>query len=160
MQAGNAWWIGEAARILMAADLPLPDYVAVAPYFGHDLPDDPAIFENGAIDVAIDLAIAQAVGCKAIAESHGMKLCIYECGQHITQRGGVIVNRDPRMGDAYDKYFTRLLEVVDADAPVCHYALASSYGEHGSWGEAEHQRRVGATPKSIALAKWKYPLAD
>jgi hypothetical protein len=134
---GEGWWITRSAEIIRSLGLPMPDFTAIAPYFGDSLQDDPATFGSGAMAAAVDESLQRAISCADAARAQGMKLAIYECGNHTTAGGGVQVNRHPAMEQLYHRYHRDLLQI--ADGPVCTYALASSYGQHGSWGLIEHE---------------------
>jgi hypothetical protein len=146
-QAANAWWIDNTLKLMQAAGT-LPDAVAIAPYFGAarkpGLPDDTSLFDNGGVNQDIEQAIGWAKAARAIADKYGVKLVCYEAGQHYVP--GVAMNRDPRMGEAYQRYLAALKPLVDM---ACHFSYVTTYGQSGSWGEGETAPPKG--PKAEAI---------
>lgn len=102
------------------------DALAIAPYFGYELANDPQAVaktlkmsldellgevENG----ALPRAKAEMQGAAAAARKHGLPLLAYEGGQHLVDIGADAenpalnalfgaANRDPRMGKIYARY--------------------------------------------------------
>ena len=82
-----------------------------------------------------------------LAELHDLDLITYESGQHLRGNNGVednqsitklftTANKDPRMGEVYQEYFSTLNE-LGVDLSV-NYTDVSSYNKWGSWGALEH----------------------
>ena len=83
----------------------------------------------------------------ALANLHDLDLLTYESGQHLRGNDGIednqtitklftTANRDPRMGEIYQEYFTTLDE-LGVDLAV-NYTDVSDYNKWGSWGALEH----------------------
>jgi hypothetical protein len=146
-QAANAWWVGNALKLMKDAGT-LPNAVAIAPYFGAarkpGLPDDVILFDNGGVSADIDQAIQWTKDCKVQADKFGVKLVCYESGQHYIP--GVAMSRDPRMKDAYVRYFEGIKPLVDM---ACHFSYVTSWGKDGSWGEGNSIPPTG--PKAEAV---------
>ena len=94
-----------------------------------------------------------------LAESQDLDLLAYEGSQHITGIHGtqynqaigdlfIAANRDPRMGEIYQEYFTTLHE-LGVDLSINHIDV-SRYNQHGSWGSIEYISQEDA-PKYNAL---------
>lgn len=150
-QAAGTWWMDNSLQYLKSQGKVLPEYIATAPYFGG--PDDLAIFTDGRLAAAITSQINLTKDAKAIASKFGMKgvLC-YEAGQHIGvpgSTGGVAVNRDPRIGDAYKTYLHGIKDALGGSL-ACHFSYACAYGTSGCWGEKEDFYQAD-TPKSLAI---------
>ncbi|MCC0178518.1 cadherin-like domain-containing protein [Waterburya agarophytonicola K14] len=122
------------------------------------------INEGGALDYAppqgaLQQAYTWTEGYAVLADSHGLDLLTYESGQHLNGSRGVeeneaigdlfiAANRDPRMGQIYQEYFTTLNELgVDLSL---NYTDVSRYNKYGSWGLLEN---IGQTdsPKYNAI---------
>ena len=69
---------------------------------------------------ALQQAYNWTEGYAALADLHGLDLLTYESGQHLNGSGGVAeneaigdlfiaANRDPRMGEIYQEYFSTLM---------------------------------------------------
>ena len=82
-----------------------------------------------------------------LAAQENLTLLTYEVGQHLRGFYGVeenqaitdlfvAANRDPRMGEIYQEYFTTLNE-LGVDLSV-NYTDVSRYNKWGSWGALEH----------------------
>ena len=94
-----------------------------------------------------------------LAEQHNLELLTYESGQHLNGNRGVeenaaaselfiAANRDPRMGEIYQEYFTTLHELgVDLSL---NYTDVSRYNKYGSWGLVENVRQTDS-PKYNAI---------
>ena len=96
---------------------------------------------------------------KELADIHGLDLLIYEAGQHLRGNDGVednqaitelftTANREPRMGEIYQEYFTTLDE-LGVDLTI-NYTDVSGYNKWGSWGALEHINQ-GGSPKYNVL---------
>ena len=82
-----------------------------------------------------------------LAEQENLSLITYEVGQHLRGNQGteenqaitdlfVAANRDPRMGELYQEYFTTLNELgVNLST---NFNDVSAYNKWGSWGVLEH----------------------
>ena len=94
---------------------------------------------NGALQQAYDWTEVYS----ALAEEQDLELLTYESSQHIVGINGVqenetvsdlfiAANRDPRMGEIYQEYFSTLHELgVDLQL---NYSDVSRYNKWGSWG--------------------------
>ena len=122
------------------------------------------ITEGGALsygtpDGALQQAYTWTEGYAALADQQNLDLLTYESGQHLNGTGGVLnneaigelfitANRDPRMGEIYQEYFTTLHDLgVDLSL---NYTDVSRYNKYGSWGLLEN---IGQTdsPKYNAI---------
>ena len=94
-----------------------------------------------------------------LARQYDLDLITYEAGQHLRGNNGVednraitelftTANRDPRMGEIYQQYFTTLDE-LGVDLTV-NYTDVSSYNKWGSWGILEHINQ-SSSPKYNVL---------
>ena len=94
-----------------------------------------------------------------LAEEHNLDLIAYESSQHVTGIHGmqfnqgigdlfIAANRDPRMGEIYQEYFTTLHE-LGVDLSVNHNDV-SRYNRWGSWGTIENIHQEDS-PKYNAL---------
>jgi|GEM_PF-527121 len=94
-----------------------------------------------------------------LADQQGLDLLTYESGQHLNGTGGVeeneavgdlfiAANRDPRMGEIYQEYFTTLNDLgVDLSL---NYTDVSRYNKYGSWGLSENSGQTNS-PKYNAV---------
>ena len=108
---------------------------------------------------ALQQAYTWTEGYAALADLHGLDLLTYESGQHLNGTRGVeenegigdlfiAANRDSRMGEIYQEYFSTLNELgVDLSL---NYTDVSRYNKYGSWGLLEN---IGQTdsPKYNAI---------
>ncbi len=94
-----------------------------------------------------------------LAEEYNLDLLTYESSQHVTGIHGtqynqaigdlfIAANRDPRMGEIYQEYFTTLHE-LGVDLSVNHTDV-SRYNRWGSWGTIENIHQEDS-PKYNAL---------
>ena len=94
-----------------------------------------------------------------LADRHNLDLITYESGQHLRGNSGVednqaltnlfiSANRDPRMGEIYQEYFTTL-DDLGVDLSV-NYTDVSSYNKWGSWGILENVNQP-SSPKYNVL---------
>ena len=99
--------------------------------------------DGGALQQAYDWTFAYA----HLAEQENLTLLTYEEGQHLNGYYGVennqaitelfiAANRDPRMGEVYQEYFTTL-HSLGIDLSM-NYTDVSRYTKSGSWGILEH----------------------
>ncbi|MGK7917422.1 MAG: PKD domain-containing protein, partial [Prochloraceae cyanobacterium] len=100
-------------------------------------------YNGGALQQAYDWTTAYV----DLADGHNLDIITYESGQHLNGNNGVqdnqaigdlfiAANRDPRMGELYQEYFTTLHE-LGLDLSV-NYTDVSRYNKWGSWGALEH----------------------
>ena len=93
-----------------------------------------------------------------LAEQYDLDLTTYEAGQHLRGNNGVednraitelftTANRDPRMGELYQEYFTTLDE-LGVDLAV-NYTDVSGYNKWGSWGALEHINQASSPKYSV-----------
>ena len=111
--------------------------------------------KNGALEQAYDWTEAYV----GLAELENLDLLSYETSQHLVGLHGVqeneavsklfiAANRDPRMGEVYQEYFTTLDE-LGVDELINHIDI-SRYNKYGSWGSMENLTQ-SHTPKYNAL---------
>lgn len=137
------------------------DAVAIAPYMKlktiagnaekyKAMPMDELFAEvRGLISVPGEAGNVNLTDYREMVESRGMKLIVYECGQHLRaekdQTGDAELNekfwafnRDPRIKPLYMDYFKHLKDAL-GDVPICHFTDCA--GEHfsGSWGAKLYQ---------------------
>ena len=109
----------------------------------------------GALQQAYDWTEAYA----DLAEAENLNLLTYETSQHLVGINGVqqnqaisdlfiSANRDPRMGEIYQDYFTTVRE-LGVDTLINHTDI-SRYNKYGSWGSLEEIAQSGS-PKYNAL---------
>ena len=108
---------------------------------------------------ALQQAYNWTIGYAALADQHGLDLLTYESGQHLNGTWGVeeneaigdlfiAANRDPRLGEIYQEYFTTLHDLgVDLSL---NYTDVSRYNKYGSWGLLENVRQTDS-PKYNAI---------
>ena len=95
---------------------------------------------------------------RTLANQHNLDLITYESGQHLRGNSGVednqaltnlfiAANRDPRMGEIYQEYFTTLDE-LGVDLSV-NYTDVSSYNKWGSWGVLENIHQPSSPKYSV-----------
>lgn len=180
-QAANSWlakhFVLPKYRLVCGTSC-IPDEIAIAPYFGHqlgsqtnepiiqnwnkDMVIDQLLFGNslngeGSIQIALDWTSAYLdfINDEGIAT-----LSLYEGGQHLAGFAGVqnnqtitdlfiATNRYSRMQEVYDSYLTGLQNLgIDA---MCMYSSNDTYNLWGSWGLKEiiGQDEIN-TPKYVA----------
>ena len=99
--------------------------------------------EGGALEQAYDWTRTYV----ELAERNNLEVISYESGQHLRGNRGVefnqtigdlftAANRDPRMGEVYQEYFTSLHE-LGLDVSM-NYTDVSRYNRWGSWGVLEN----------------------
>ncbi|MGE5558930.1 MAG: hypothetical protein ACM3WV_10020, partial [Bacillota bacterium] len=139
-QQGNAWMAGLHLDALSNTTIN-PSHItanayAIAPYFGHDIP-------NGAASDAVT-QLRDAIYSQAKADTQavyntvhprGYPLLAYEGGQHVYQSGADVLNRKPDMYSIYMEYFTQMKPYYQV---FCHYNHVSTYGSGGAWGSEEY----------------------
>ena len=146
------------------------DALAIAPYFGYELANDPKAVantlkmsldellrevENG----ALPRAKAEMQGAAATARKYGLPLLAYEGGQHLVDIGADqenaalnalfgAANRDPRMGKIYARY---LLDWQNAGGGLFLHFLSCG----GRFGALEYLTQPRAeAPKFDALHRF------
>lgn len=135
------------ATIKNTAGATMPDLLATAPYFGYGLPDSLAIFTDGRLNTSITGVINEVKASKTIADKYGIGLVCYEGG--CTVMPGAVVNRDPKMKDAYITYLHGI-KAANPGKVFNHYAYISPYDNSGSWGAREAQYQA-STPKEAGI---------
>ena len=94
-----------------------------------------------------------------LAQEYNLDLITYEGGQHLRGNDGVednqaitklftTANRDPRMGEIYQEYYTNLHE--QGVSLSVNYTDVSGYNKWGSWGALEHINQ-SSSPKYNVL---------
>lgn len=137
-QAANAW----VAKTLMGRFK--ADALAIAPYFNCD---DPTI--ERLRTVAIPQALGWVDANKAVADSFGVPLMFYECGQHVI--GATVIQNTPDMESLYTEYFAG----IDARIPgsvVCHFTNVSPYGQYGDWGTTDNLYALDTAKRRAIMA--------
>lgn len=168
-QASNSW---VSEQVLSWRDAHRStDALAIAPYFGGYLSGGDgsrvaAMSESQVLDALsadIEGPVRGWIEANArVAQSYGVRLIAYEGGQHletsalpsstepIVTRLFHAVNRHPRMGDLYRRYF-ELWYQAGGDLFVA-YEDASAWSRFGAWGALEYIHQDPATsPKYTAL---------
>lgn len=161
---------GVTQAVLAYSDPKLIDAVAVAPYFGYDLFDDPANKNASVGKLTLSLAtkadqtIETMKHLKAtyITPAH-KRLITYEAGQHVITPNVALarsIERHPKMYDIYKRYLERwqnevgdLMMLYNSTTPVTQY---------GSWGLREYNEQPLTktdTPKRLAAVYFAQGLA-
>ena len=105
------------------------------------------VLSNGYEGGALQQAYYWTTAYVELAAQQNLEIITYESGQHLNGNSGVqdnqaigdlfiAANRDPRMGEVYQEYFTTLHE-LGLDLSM-NYTDVSSYNKWGSWGVLEH----------------------
>ena len=127
------------------------DYMAVAPYVGHDFDgyDYNRIAKfHRRVDELIPDYIEPAYN---IARKFGCPLITYEGGQHIT-RGAAELSRDQEL---YHEYLYMLNRFSRYFESFTHYNHCGAWGDGGAWGALEYTGQDPAdAPKYRALRDW------
>jgi hypothetical protein len=168
-QAGNAWTAEQLLGWRSAREH--TDALAIAPYFGGRFGGRDGSAEAAMSETALLDALAQEIETTTrgmlesnarVAATYGVKLTAYEGGQHLVSADVLSqyqdavtrlftgVNRHPRMGELYRRYFELWYEsggdLFDA------FVAVASWGRYGSWGALEYVHQDPATsPKYQAL---------
>ena len=162
-QSDNSW---QARNILAYKDTAKwVDALATAPYFGHSFfnaPDDkPTMADLDRLFVKLEAArvnaIAKAKENKVAADKYGLRYITYEGGQHMIPNNPAAQNavyiamqRDPRMGEIYDRYLADWRKVSDDLFTV--YSATGGIGQYGAWGIREYAGQpISETPKRRAV---------
>ena len=168
-QAGNAWTAEQLLEWRSARQH--TDALAIAPYFGGRFGGRDGSTESTMSETALLDLLAQEIETTTrgmfdsnarVAAAYGVKLMAYEGGQHLVSadvlpqyqdavtRLFMSVNRHPRMGELYRRYFELWYQsggdLFDA------FVAVASWGRYGSWGALEYVHQDPATsPKYQAL---------
>ncbi|MFS0773755.1 hypothetical protein [Sphingomonas sp. 1P08PE] len=137
------------------------DAVAIAPYFGHDLPRELAGVTDrtqriAALNRAVDKSLGEMAAQKAITNKYGVRLITYEAGQHIVGGDNNLMadlNRDPAMYDAYKRYIGAWRDTVGDLMTM--YNTTGSISQYGAWGMREYAGQpLAQTPKRRAALEF------
>ena len=157
------------------------DVIAIAPYFGgrfggRDGSAEVSMTETQLLDALEDEIETSTRGFieanARVARTYGVRLAAYEGGQHLVSadvqpqyeaavtRLFTSVNRHPRMGDLYRRYFEIWFQ--SGGDLFMNFVTVASYGRYGSWGNLEYVHQNPATsPKHQAvlesIARWGHP---
>ncbi len=142
------------------------DAIATAPYFPLSPRFKPvsgdlsATFED--LDRTMAASLANALEHKRLAHQFGKRFITYEAGQHVVLPDTVPlmaeINRDARMGGAYDKYLSRWSSEF-GDLMVL-LADVSATGRNGAWGQREYaDQPLSDAPKAAALERRLRPVS-
>jgi hypothetical protein len=137
-QAANAW----VAKTLMGRFK--ADALAIAPYFNCE---DPTVERLRA--VAIPQALGWVDANKAVADSFGVPLMFYECGQHVI--GQTAIQNTADMEALYHVYFAGIDERAPGIA-MCHFTNVSPYGKYGDWGTTDNLYALDTAKRRAVLA--------
>jgi hypothetical protein len=162
-QSDNSW----SARTILAFP-GLTDWIdalAIAPYFGHSFfsaPDDkPTMADLDRLFAKLETNRVNSIGRvrenKAVADKYGKRLIAYEGGQHIIPNNPAAQNevyaamqRDPRMGLLYDRYFADWKAITPDLFTV--YSATGAISQYGAWGIREYAGQpISETPKRRAV---------
>lgn len=184
-QAANPWW---TEHIILPCDVDgrpareFADALAIAPYVGMILSpqskpssDDVARWSVAQVlDHVERVALPETEGWiraqAKIAQASGVALIAYEAGQHLVGAGGgenndeltallQKANRDPRMGQVYDRYF-RAWEDAGGNL-LCHFSSVGRWSKWGSWGLLQYaDDDPHDYPRYEAVQRWREKLAQ
>jgi len=149
------------------------DALAVAPYFGYALNDDPNVANMSVQQILtyLQTSIANNENPLAVqnannAHTRGLKLVAYEAGQHLCNAGVnltnqavadkfIAANHHPTM---YNLYMQSLNGWTAAGGDMfCAFAAWSTYSKWGSWGAMEYQDQdpsPATAPKYSAMVDY------
>ena len=116
------------------------------------------LLANAPPNGSLQQSYAWTEGYVDLARQYDLDLITYEAGQHLRGNNGVednraitelftTANRDPRMGEIYQEYFTTLDE-LGVDLAV-NYTDVSGYNKWGSWGALEHINQASSPKYSV-----------
>jgi hypothetical protein len=162
-QSDNPWTAGQVLGFRdMAA---WTDALAIAPYFGNGIfnaPDDkPTMADLDRLFAKLEAmriaSLAKVKENKAVADKYGKRVIAYEGGQHIIPKNPAVQNevytamqRDPRMGLLYDRYFADW-KAINPDLFTV-YSATGSISQYGAWGIREYAGQpISETPKRKAV---------
>lgn len=157
----NAPWVSE--RIMEFRDTAqYVDALAVAPYFGGGLlkGSDAATADLGALftglSADIDSTLNIAKQNAAVAAKYKKRFITYEAGQHLVPASGnvhIAANRDPRMGDMYDKYL-KAWQAQFGDVMML-YSDTGIYSKYGAFPMQEFPGQpLSQAPKRAAVERF------
>lgn len=138
------------------------DVLAIAPYFGFNVPatsrdDRPGadVVQEWTVDQVLDRLERESLPesiewmrrHKELADAWGLRLVCYEAGQHaVGVQGGEnnekltellkAANAHPRMGELYERYYDAWAEAGGDVMAV--FSSIGGWSKWGSWGLAEH----------------------
>ncbi len=136
------------------------DALATAPYIWFDLKglgsgDLDRIFAG--MPAAIDHTMGFADQNRVIAARHGKRFIAYEGGQHLVTSDLALaraVQRDPRMGDVYQRYLAEWDKRVRSTLTL--YASTAPIADYGSWGLMEYAGQpLDQAPKLRAVQQFQ-----
>jgi hypothetical protein len=102
---------------------------------------------------------ATAPSNATMAKYYGVKLCFYECGQHLLGKSQTAQDLDLQvqstqgMGDAYAAYFAGMDGLVDL---ACHFVNIGPWSKFGYWGLTTSYNSVTPKLKAVLDACQKY----
>ena len=140
------------------------DALAIAPYFSFDKAKYPLDSGIENIFVGVDASIAQALAQtdphRATADRYGVRLIMYEAGQHIILPENIpmlkAINRAPQMETAYRRYIDGWA-ARNGDMMVLMQDVAAT-GRYGAWGLREYLGQpLKDAPKARAAAAYLPP---
>jgi uncharacterized protein YneR len=145
------------------------DAIAIAPYFGGSVAND--IVDEGLVNAitipeivdrmeeTLPQAFAWMVENQDVANTHSLRLLVYEGGQHLVGTGANVnidaltekliqANHHPDLQEPYCQYLDHWFQ-ENGDL-FMHFSSHSTYSKWGSWGVKENMADVG-NPKYLAL---------
>ena len=152
------------------------DALAIAPYISFNISpnSEPSADEVAQWTVdqvlshietkALPESIRWIQGNKEIADKYGLKLMVYEGGQHMVGVGGGEnnekltkllhqANAHPRLAGIYGKHFDAW-EKAGGDL-FCHFSSVGRWSKWGSWGLLQHyDDNPAESPKFMATMQW------
>lgn len=154
------------------------DALAIAPYFGFNVPADGGKDTPGAEEVSqwpmsrlldhvetrsLPRAVAEMAAQRKVAGKFGVRLVCYEAGQHLVGVGGaennetltqllIEANRHPRMGAFYTHYLDEWKTTGGGDLCVIFSSVGQS-SKWGSWCLLEGATETNS-PKFDAVMEW------
>jgi hypothetical protein len=179
-QAANTWTATQSMSCPLWSGAPCSAHnvnaIAIAPYFGYDVPDGWAAqpdggltwlfteitqgglvtggYSGGMIKQALDWVAAYI----PVAQSYKLPLVAYECGQSLVNPNDaalitlyVAANRDLRMGAAYTTYLNGWQAAGGGQFNA--YNDVGGFGKWGSWGALENIMDT-SSPKFNALVNF------
>ena len=159
IQSGNTWALDE--MMAFRDNRMSIDAIAFAPYFGHDMLQEPTATTDSLVrrfatlEVSRQGANDQARRVKAAAARYGVRAIVYESGQHIVpsdanSAAAAEMQRSPLMGQAYDRYYADLRSIVGDT--ILAYSSAGPISRYGAWGIQEYAGQpLSETPKRRAV---------
>jgi len=120
------------------------DALAIAPYFGCD---NPTVERLRTVGIPQSLRWIDAN--KAVADSYGVPLMLYECGQHLI--GSTALQNTPEMEMLYVEYFAGIAEHAPGIV-ACHFLDVSPYGSNGDLGTTDNLYALDTAKSRAVLA--------